>query len=418
MLVFAVFLVIAGVVLLSFTTRTIILVCAFYCCYGLITVLLPGVIPAFGMFTIYRFLYLILLLSLVVNLIRVKHFAVCIQHWSLVTYLAVIFIFLASSVYSSSSKLLSIDDPSSLLSRLVVMSLFWMAAGQIQDAQDLRIFAWATALTSVVLSAWVIWTAGQSDFATQRGGVLINENYVSTFILAGALPAVDTAFVQRNNLLRCAALAGLLPMIFASLILASRGMVVAAFMAATVIIVGRRRAFDSKRIGLISVILLLVLGAVLFLPGGANLLLRFEADDIATMNERVGIWSLSLNHFAGGSLLGMLFGQGLSSAAIVINPRMPGYENFHSMYLQWLMEQGLLGLAIFILFLYSVSRTIFRSTHPLRNVMVGWLAYLLVAGMTATISDLHFFWITLGVTIGVSAMSQRPSTISPCLESK
>jgi O-antigen ligase len=110
----------------------------------------------------------------------------------------------------------------------------------------------------------------------------------------------------------------------------------------------------------------------------------------------------------------MVFGQGLSSGSFVIRPALPDYENYHNEYLTWLMDQGVVGLAAFVVFLYAVARRVMKSDHPLKNVMIGWLVFLSAAGFSSTISDQHLFWILLGTIVGASSWADNSgSSLQP-----
>jgi len=307
-----------------------------------------------------------------------------------------------SSFYSPSNTVLSFDDPAGLCARVVIISLLWIAASHIQEERDLLIFATTTVIVSLVLSGWVIWTAWESDFTADRGGILVNENYVAIFILTGAIPLIDSIYVQKNRGVRVFCSALLLCVVLASLILASRGTLLAFAVAAILMAVRLRGELGHRRMLTVGAGVALVLAAAAFLPGGGNFLSRLDSVDIGTLNERTSIWSHSLDYFMHTDLTKMVFGQGLSSSASIISPMLPDVANYHNVYLQWLMEQGTLGLMVLMVFLYAVVRLVLHSNHPLKNMMIGWLSLFLVAGLGNTVSDDHVFWILFGVTIGAS----------------
>jgi O-antigen ligase len=75
-------------------------------------------------------------------------------------------------------------------------------------------------------------------------------------------------------------------------------------------------------------------------------------------------------------------------------------------YLLWLMEQGILGLALFLFFLYRIWRLVSGSDSSSRAMMLGWFVFLLVGGLSSTISNEHSFWIIMGVLSGAAAFSK------------
>src|SRR2546422_1000351 len=78
---------------------------------------------------------------------------------------------------------------------------------------------------------------------------------------------------------------------------------------------------------------------------------------------------------------------------------------YHIHYLKYLMEHGVVGLFVFLGFLYAVTRRVVDCDHPRKNVMIGWLAFLFVAGLSSTIGDTHLFWIVLGIVIGAGSLA-------------
>ena len=155
----------------------------------------------------------------------------------------------------------------------------------------------------------------------------------------------------------------------------------------------------------LSTVLALVFAVALFLPGSGNLFARFQGEDLATLNYRTEIWSHSFRYFSDSGIARMIFGHGLLSGRHIIRPVFPDFENYHNVYLLWLMDQGIVGLIAFVGFLWCVIRQIFKWDRPLKSVMIGWLAFFSVAGLSSTISDERSFWILLGVMVGVTSLA-------------
>jgi O-antigen ligase len=287
------------------------------------------------------------------------------------------------------------------------MSLFWIAASQVHEENDLTIFAVTTVVVSLVLSVWVIRTAAELDFTAYRGGIEVNENYVSMFVLAGAIPLVSAIFGRKGISFRFMCLASILCIVLASMILASRGMLLALGAAAILVAFSYRSRLGNWKLLGFATVVVLVFSVPLLLPGGTNLLERFASADLATLNDRTNIWSHSFRYFAHSGLTSMIFGKGLASSKAIISPMVPGTENYHNVYLLWLMEQGMVGFFSLMGFLFIVIRCVLKSTHPLRSLMIGWLAYFLVAGLANTVSDDHTFWIAMGVMIGASGLGYK-----------
>jgi O-antigen ligase/polysaccharide polymerase Wzy-like membrane protein len=397
------FAVVAALAVLSLTRRRIFVICGFYSFYALLTVLDEGNVPRLGALTVYRALYLIMVFSLVARVVQDRTFLLRMRRWPLLIYGVAIALVVASSLYSRSPHVFFSDAAVSMWGLIVIFSLFWMAAGHVHQESDMKILGATTTVVSLALSLWVIWHVVQLNFEAYRGGIEVNQNYVSLFVLVGALPLINALFTAKSWLLRFFLLSVLLVIVLGGMMLASRGMV-AGFAVAAFFMVAR---LTYKRGLWIKLGAGLGLGAVittaLFFPG-SSLPGRFLEGDVSTLDERTLIWSQSLNYFAESGLTRMLFGQGFASGQVVIRPVLPDFENYHNEYLRWLMDQGMVGLFTFMVFLYEVVRRVLAGDHPFKNVMIGWLAFLLVGGMSATMSEAHVFWILMGVMVGACAL--------------
>ncbi len=403
-------LVLAG---LSLTRRRIYVICGFYCVYGFVKVLGLGSVMDWAQLAVFRALYLVLLVSVGVRFVQDRAYLAQLRRWPLVSYSILLALFLASALYSPSSEPFS-QEPWNLRGLLTIISLFLLTASQFQEENDLRIFALTTVVVSLALSVWVILAAAQLNFEVLRGGIDVNQNYVSVFVLAGIIPLIHILFAAERGLLKFLLLPVLLVVVLASLILASRGMIAAALVGVVLMAarVARSRGF-SALLALIAILVLI--GAVaMILPGGDSLAARSLEGNAGTLNDRTLIWSHAMRYFADSGIARMIFGQGLSSGTFVLRPVLPLFENYHNEYLTWLMNQGVLGLAAFLAFLYSVIQRVRTCSHPLKSIMLGWLAFLGVAGLSSTVSDLHLFWILVGVITGASSLAKfSRSSIQP-----
>jgi O-antigen ligase/polysaccharide polymerase Wzy-like membrane protein len=397
------FVVVAALAVLSLTRRRIFVICGFYCFYALLTVLDEGNVPRLGPLTVYRALYFIIVISLVARVVQDRTFLLRMRRWPLLAYGAVMALVLASSLYSRSPHVFFSEATASIWDLVVIFSLFWMAAGHVHQESDVKILGATTTVVSLALSLWLIWTVAQLNFEAYRGGIEVNQNYVSLFVLVGALSLINALFMAKSWLLRFLLLSVLLGIVLGGMILASRGML-AGFAAAALFMVARLTQKRGLRFMLgAGLALVAVITIALFLPG-SSLLGRFLEGNLNTLNERTLIWSHSLNYYAESGFTRMLFGQGFASGQLVIRPVLPDFENYHNEYLRWLMDQGIVGLFTFMIFLYEVVRRVRAGDHPFKNVMIGWLAFLLVAGMSATMSEEHVFWILMGVMVGACAL--------------
>jgi O-antigen ligase len=167
-----------------------------------------------------------------------------------------------------------------------------------------------------------------------------------------------------------------------------------------------------RRLAAAGILLAIIVGIVALLPGARNIVHTFQAVDTATLDDRTVIWQYSLDHFASYGGFKLLFGEGLSSGIPALSSMFPETPNYHNVYLMWLMERGIVGLFLFALFLYRIGRAIIKTTHNHKHPMLGWYIYLLVSGLSATVSHEHIFWILLGVVVGAASHDEAPCTAS------
>lgn len=399
---------------LALTRHRMLVICSFYSFYALVTVLDPNDVPHIGPVSVYRALYLIALISFVARLVQDSNFLNQIRRWPLTSYFFLLILIVASSLYSQTARAFSSTDLPTVWDIIAVFSLFWLTAAQVQREADLKLIAGTTVVVALVLSAWVIWNAARLNFTVLRGGIEVNQNYVSDFVLLGAISLINVVLVSKRLWVKLVSLLPLLLIMAASLILASRGLFIAflvavIWMAATAL----RGASRKTLLGVIAA-LVLIFCIALLLPGGTSLFARFGQVDVGTLDERTPIWEQSFRHFRESGLTRMIFGQGLSSITFVVGPYLSGenFMNYHNQYLKFLMEQGVVGATAFLVFLYGMVHRIRRSGHSVKPVMIGWMGFLLVNGLSNTIADAHEFWFLFGVMAGVCALPY-PLTTRP-----
>ena len=395
------------------------MLCGFYGVYGVLKVIALGEVVQWRDLALFQGLYVVLLASMIMRWRQDAIFPSQMSRWPK-TYFAVIGMMFLSALYSIFGNIFAPGDGNGLVPKLTIAALFVLAASQMQRTEDLRIFAAGTIVVSLALSTWVILSAALLNFEAMRGGIDVNQNFVSVFVLAGAIPLVYKLFNSRGWIL-LGTLGLLLIVALGSFILASRG-VLAAFITALIFMAPALLRAKSKRpvFGL-ALALIAVFAVAIMLPGGSSILGRFQEGDLGTFNGRTLVWNRAIDYFGAGSIARQLFGYGLSSGQVILPSHLTDdLWNFHNQYLSWLVEEGFIGLIISCAFLFSVGRSILKSEHRMKPVMLGWLVFLAVAGLSATIADIHAFWILLGAIVGACSLEeakQKVTTISftaPC----
>lgn len=354
---------------------------------------------------LFQGLYLILLASLITRWRQDEMFPSQMSQWPKTYFVAIGMMFL-SALYSISGHIFTSGDGNGLAPKLTIACLFILAAAQVQRAEDFKIFLVTTVFVSLALSAWVIWSAATLNFEGMRGGIDVNQNFVSVFVLAGAIPLVYFLFNSRGWVL-LGTLAVLLIVALGSFILASRGMLAAFVMSLIFMLPGLLQRKSKKAVFALALTLTAIFTLALMLPGGSSILDRFQEGDLGTFNGRTLVWNRAVDYFGDGSIVRQLFGYGLSSGQVILPSHLTDdLWNFHNQYLSWLVEEGFIGLIVFCAFLFGLGRMVLKSKHPLRPVMVGWLVFLMVSGLSSTIADIHAFWILLGAVAGACTLEK------------
>jgi len=395
----------------ALTKHRIWVLCGFYCIYGVLKVIALGDVVEWSSLALFQGLYVILLAATIARWCQDETFLIQIKSWPKL-YFAAIGIMFVSALYSISGNLFTAGDANGLAPKLTITALFLLAASQLQRSQDFKIFITATVFVALALSVWVIGSAFSLDFEAMRGGIDVNQNFVSVFVLVGAIPLIYMLFKVRGWIF-LGTIALLLVIALGSFMLASRGMLGAFIMALIFMAPSISKGKSKKAVLMLSLALVAVFAVALILPGGSSILGRFQEGDLGTLNGRTLVWNRAIDYFGEGSIMRQLFGYGLSSGQVILPSHLTDdLWNFHNQYLSWLVEEGFIGLIIFCGFLFSVGRSVLKSEHPLKPVMLGWLAFLGVAGMSSTIADIHAFWILLGVIMGACSLEKTNSESS------
>lgn len=402
-------LILLAALLFSFTRHRIFALCIFFCAYGTLKVMAQDQTAAISwtQLLLLRALYPILLLSLAVRLFRDASLLKQIKDWPH-TYFALTAVAVLTAIYSISRHAFDLTSPFNVLGQLVIMLLFVIAASHVQAPDDFRIIAICAVLTSLALSWWILWTTAKLDFSAFRGGIEVNQNYVSLFELAGAIPLVHWLFRSNGFAKKLGIFALLAVVITGAALLESRGLLVA-FAAAMLLMTPR---LIPKKPVKGAVIISLALCVIMIGLYSGGMLERFSDTDLSSLNGRSVIWKYSLHSLTESGPVRMLFGFGYNSAQVLLPPAMePGSWNYHNEYLNSLMDGGLVGLSVLLAFMISMWRKVARSTHPLQNVMKGWIVFIVVAGISGVFSGTHIFWLLLGSITGALSVEKVPSKI-------
>lgn len=273
---------------------------------------------------------------------------------------------------------------------------------QFGSSRGLLATAVAAVLASSSVAVWVIASAIQGGFS-YRGDIAANENLAAFLVGLGLVIALAFA-VGRTGAPRAFQLLGLLAasgvMLYASLLLASRGMAIALAVAVAMIMV-HAVSRDARKL-LFVVALALMVGGGLLLPGGQSLGQRLESEEVETGGSRLPIWTTALESFSTGGVRETLIGHGFDSSKAVVQQRFGGLTSVHNAYLQVLYEFGVVGLTLFLtLHGYALVR-VWSVGGPLGLAGTGLVWFLLAANLSADTPDGFMYWTALGLVLAIA----------------
>jgi hypothetical protein len=265
----------------------------------------------------------------------------------------------------------------------------------------MRVQVWA----GLIVAAWVIWDAAQGGFAG-RGINEIDQNNVTLTIALGLIPLFALQLFSKANigirLLGWAALAG---GVYATLLLASRGVAVA--VGVTFIIMFARLLNNPRRS--VPLIILAIVGAsvIASLPGSNNLAERFSQGDVASANGRVPLWTAAIREIQVSPAPQLIFGHGFNYT-LVVTSRVVGFlYSVHNAYLQMTLDFGLVGLTLFLLLHFMVLWMLWRFGDALALYGIGTVVFLLFANLTLQTADGFLYWVALGMALAIATWRRQ-----------
>lgn len=278
---------------------------------------------------------------------------------------------------------------------------------QFRSRGGLVVVGAAASLTSLTLTAWVVISAVRGGFA-YRGDVNVNENVVAFYVglgflvlVAGTLHSLGTRG-QRWAGLALLVLAGSVG--YALLLLASRGMAIAAGLALVALVV--RIGVQDWRKLLPVVALLAITGAGMLLPGGEGLVQRFTSERVESGGSRTPIWQVVYGSYRDGNLLELAFGNGFESSQDVVERGFGTLTSTHNAYLEVLYEFGVVGLALFLALHLVPIVVSWRVRGALGLAMYGLAFFLLGANVTSTAPDGFLYWTALAFVLAIGTWGE------------
>jgi O-Antigen ligase len=270
----------------------------------------------------------------------------------------------------------------------------------------MRVQVWA----GFIVAGWVILDAARGGFAG-RGISEIDQNNVTSTIALGLIPLFALQLFSKANLwLRGLGWLALAGGIYATLLLASRGVSLALAVAFMVMFA---RLLNSPRRS-IPLIMVAIAGAIVIasLPGSDNLAARFSQGDVASANGRVPLWTAAIREINTSPALQLVFGHGYNYTLLVTNRVVGFLYSVHNTYLQMTLDFGLLGVSLFVLLHITVIRLLWRFGDALSLYGIGTVVFLLFSNLTLQAADGFLYWVVLGTALAVAVWRRQSVFVS------
>lgn len=383
-----------GFLMLRYTHWT---VGAFFLAFALQTTLFSG----FEVRGLYYPLYLLMLANGVMGLIagRVK-----VSVGIVINYL-LFFTVVVLSLFNIATPL-----DFEVFQRLFIYILGFFVFFQFSSEQGFQTLIRVQVCAGFIVAGWVILDAAQGGFVG-RGISEVDQNNVTSTIALGMIPLFALQLFSKAGLwLRALGWLALAGGIYATLLLASRGISLALAVAFMVMFV---RLLNNPRRS-IPLVILAIAGAAMLasLPGSDNLAERFSQGDVASANGRVPLWTAAIREINASPALQLIFGYGYNYTLLVTNRVVGFLYSVHNTYLQMTLDFGLLGVGLFLLLHATVIRLLWRFSDALSLYGIGTVVFLLFSNLTLQAADGFLYWVVLGTALAV-AVWRRQTTQLP-----
>jgi len=323
---------------------------------------------------------------------------------------------------------------------LLIYGLLGLTAAQlgIGARAALPTFVASLIVLGIGLSLWTIGHAVSSGFR-YRAGLPINPNLPAMLIAPGLIAAFTMSLQRRTSAISALAIIGCLICLYACLLLGSRGVLVALVPALAIVVWRQRPALARAFIltaGIIGVVALARTPAVPYAiwvrsPAivapmtkeappplatdavTSNALSRFREPGVGTFNLRRELW-LTCFQFSTSGIGPLIIGGGMGMSDKIVHAKASGLEGVfgdsHHAWLHLLVDFGLVGVVLFSWMFWCVARELWRCDDWLASAGLGMLVFWAVAGLTATVTDLHVFWINIGAAAaGARLLGRKPA---------
>lgn len=341
-------------------------------------------------------IYALLIVNLIANLTRNR---VRFDTWSGWVYGAFMVLVLASLV----GMVRAVDF--FVLQRLASYVFGLLVAFQVGSRRGIGPILAGAVISGVTVAIWVIVKAAEGGF-DYRADIEVDQNFTAFIIGLGLVVALTIVIwrllfrVRGSVWVTVTCWLAMATMFYATLLLASRGMIIALGITAIALLV--RYATLSRKALWIFALIVAIVSASFLLPGATGLLERFRGDSVETGGGRIPVWERTFEAYAASNPWNLALGNGFKSSEQVVERRF-AFTSVHNAYLQILYEFGLVGLALFGLIHFRLGLVAWRLRSELGVIGFGLILFLLGANLTADTPDGFMYWTALGLVAAIGA---------------
>ena len=251
---------------------------------------------------------------------------------------------------------------------------------------------WSSRVTAIV----VLLSGSYYQGRIYLSGIIQEDpNYLCAYFLFGISVALNTALDSKILKQKLVAVAELVIYTYIIIGSGSRGGLFAVLVCALIVFFSYEQGHNilksiSKKVAMIIVISSVAFVASSFISG--EILQRFALETLIESNGtgRFGLWRDALNAFSDSGILRQLFGYGTASARAItwIFP-FERHNVFHNIFIEVLLEIGVIGLIAYGLHIFSmIDFTFKRKEYFAFSVVVG----MLILSLSTSIAAFKPYW--------------------------
>lgn len=283
-----------------------------------------------------------------------------------------------------------IQDGAGLIKRYIALYLVLFLMTQVNMSERaVKLLLNSMAIAGIVLSIiCVFWgniKYGRLELLDVHGGVAADPNTICSWLIIPSAIFVQRIFQVRKQ--RMVSFAAVILFLYVAVLTESRGGIISIIIAICIMALSSSKGGDAanKAIRFVCTLLLVILFAIVLasqLP--ADVLERFA--HISSFGGRRNVWEFLIETWKSSFSI-MLFGAGASSVSSYT-----GFLIAHNIFIKFLFETGLVGMALWLIYVFSCIVFCHRRKNTLGLAV---LLAMLVISCTLDTDTYKPFWLVL-----------------------